>query len=503
MEAIYYSNYLGGVIRDLIKSSAKFGVSIGANIFSMVVRTKILAVMLGTAGIGIYSLLMNVSSLLFVVTPFGSNGFTKYVAEYHANNKIREVNFIVRTIFFHNFPVILLLSVVLISAPQLFSKLLLSSESYWNLLLIFSFALPLGFISNLIDLYLRAIRSINLYVKTTVINIFISLLIFVPLVMLWGIRGAVITIGLSYVISIVVNYTFMKKYGVFPRFNETSSVDKSVLRKIYGMGFAMFVMLIVQQLTFLYIRTSIVNSLGIEQLGIYQSVFSISTNYFGLFFTIITNYAIPRLSSFGNNEQIIDEINRILKFFLFLYTPLLVICFVFRIYLISILYSHSFFEAQELFFFQLLGEFLKAISWVFGLWFIPTGLKIKQWSMFDIGNNIFYVALSYVLINYFYNGIKSISIAYMISYGLFAILQIYYIKKTIKFEFRFRSLYIFVMSFSTIMIIFLASQFNMNYGYYFIAPILTIWVFTTIRKSDVFQIKLLVRDVLKLRRIGA
>lgn len=466
----------------------------------MIIKTKVLAVLLGPMGIGLFSLIQNASNLLLSVFPIGTIGFTKYVSEYFEERNIGKVNFLFKKILFHNTPLILLIVFVILCFPEWISKLLLADGNYWNLIILLAICLPLGLISNLLETYLKAIRFLGKYVKLTVINASVSIIVFIPLVYLYDIVGALIATALSYLSNIIICYFILKKRNALPDFKSVDIVESSVVRKIYRMGFAMLIMIVVQQITILVLRTIISGNYGFVNLGIYQSVFSISTNYFGLFFTTMIAYALPKLSSSNSQEFIINEINRILKFFLFIYTPLLMLLFAFRISIIKLLFSDSFVEANDLLFYQLLGELFKAISWVIGLWFIPIATKIKQWFYFEILFNMLYVGISYCLIVFKDFGIRSVPIAYCISYFVFAIVNIMYIKKIIKFKFQFNSLRVLLVSSTAIIFVFLVSQYNQYLGYAILLPVILIWSIVLINKNDIIQTMNLMNDLLRLKK---
>jgi len=466
----------------------------------MIVKTKVLAILLGPIGVGIFSLIQNTSNLLLSILPIGSVGFTKYVSEYYSENKFEKINYLFKKILSHNFPFIVLIVAIIVFFPGFLSRLFYSSEEYWKYIMILSVLLPLGMFSNIMDGYMKAIRLIGKFVKVSILNSIISILIFIPLILFYHLYGALIASAFSFATNILLSIYILKKCNALPNLKNVEKVDKEVFKKIYSMGFAMLIMIFFQQATVLLIRTIIISKFGLDNLGVYQSIFSISTNYFGLFFVTVISYAIPKLSTYKNTEFVTDEINRILKFFLLLYTPLLIVCFVFRVSIISLLFSSSFLPAAELLIFQLLGELFKAITWVIGLWFIPLALKIKQWFLFEVFFNITYLVITYILISYYEYGMISVTFSYFLSYLIFAIINIWYIRHVLNFKFKFRSLKVLLVSAVSILVVFITSQYDTNYGYYIFIPVMLIWSFILITKSEFIQTKSLLLDVLKNKR---
>lgn len=466
----------------------------------MIIKTKVLAILLGPFGVGIFSLIQNTSNLLLSILPFGSVGFTKYVSEYYSENKVEKVNYLFRKLLSHNFPFVIFIVAIIIFFPGFLSRLFYSSEEYWKYIIILSVLLPLGMLSNFLESYMKAIRLIGKFVKVSIVNSIISILIFIPLIFYYQLYGALIASAFSFATNILLCVYILKKSNALPDLQNVEKVNKEIFKKIYSMGLAMLIMIFIQQVTVLLIRTIIISKYGVDSLGVYQSIFSISSNYFGLFFVTVISYAIPKLSSYKNIDFITDEINRILKFFILLYTPLLIICFVFRESIITLLFSRSFLPATELLIFQFLGELFKAITWVIGLWFIPLAMKIKQWFLFEVFLNLTYLVFAYFFVSYYEFGLISVTFSYFLSYLIFAVLNIWYIKHVLNFKFKFRSLKVLIVSTIAIITVFVASQYNANLGFYIFVPVLLIWSYMLITKNEFDQTKHLLLDVLKIKR---
>ena len=342
-----------------------------------------MALVVGVTGVGIYSQVINISNLMAVLIPIGSLGITRYISEFYEDKKTAQISLLLRKILTINIPVVFIISILLIVFSRTFSQLLYSDNSYWLLITMYAVSIPLGLISSLIDIYLKSVRIVSLYVKFVAIGSITSLIVFIPLVYYYKIEGASSSFIFTYLVSIIVGLLILKKNRILPNLKVSEQLDPDVLKKIYRTGFIMIVIYMFQQLSNIVIRSLIAKSLSLHELGIYQSVYAISNNYFALFFTIIYTYSFPKFSTFKTNEEIIQETNETLKFLVLVYTPLVIIFFVFRMFFIRLLYSSEFLFAKELLFYQLLGDFLKMLSWVFAIWLIPN-FKLKAWALFDI-----------------------------------------------------------------------------------------------------------------------
>jgi O-antigen/teichoic acid export membrane protein len=248
------------------------------------------------------------------------------------------------------------------------------------------------------------------------------------------------------------------------------------------------IILAIQNISYLYIRKVILLEYSISTVGIYQSAFSISTNYFGLFFAIISTYSLPKLSGIKDPNMIVLEINQMLKLVLLIFVPVLSISYTFRIIILNILYNNDFERAGDLLFYQYLGDLCKSISWIFGLWLLPM-LKIKEWLFFDLIYYVNFVAIFLFLLYNFEIGIVSVSISYFIAFLIHALINLFYLKRSLSFMLSSGNIRLLFSSSLAVCAIFLSSHFDISIGYFVLFIVMTIWSFLNITKNDIIALK--------------
>ncbi len=322
----------------------------------------------------------------------------------------------------------------------------------------------------------------NKYVLFLVLSSFTNVLVNVPLIYFFGLYGAILSFVLLSLINTTIGIFILKRIKLIPNLKKTKKVDRNVISDIYKVGLGSVLAMVMHQLTFIIVRSNIASELGLGSVGIFQSVYAISVNYFGIFFVLLATYSIPKFSTFKTNHENNQELNTTLKFLLILYTPLIIIMFTFRTFFISILYSDEFLSAKDLLIFQLSGDFFRALSWVFNIWLIPN-LKIKQWIIFDLIFYLLFFGLFYYMLNSDF-GIKSVSIAYLLAYGFYLIINFAYTKYSLAFKYRNKNLKSLIVSFIVLVTAFIISEYNEYYGYLTILPIILIWMFFVVKKQD-------------------
>jgi len=454
---------------------------------SAIVRTKILALVVGTVGMGVISQLANTSALVFSFLPVGNLGLLRYISEFYEKRRMREINYLMRFFFLQNLFFIVIVGLLLALYSREISKLVFSNDIFSYAILIFSVSLPFALAGSFVDIYLRGLRTIKQYVEYNVFSSLLMLAMYIGLPIAFGLEGAVVAFSLYGLISTLVGIRVVKGLRLFPSFSATSKVEKDVVKNIYKIGIASMIMAIGQQFTFLSSKSVVAYELGLHEVGLYQSVFAVSNNYFGLFFTIVGAYSIPKLSSIKDFSGTSNEINNTLKLLILIFTPLIIISFVFRDFVLILLYSKDFIQARDLFFFQLPGDFMKALSWALGLWLVPY-LRIKEWLMFDLIFDMVFLAVFYYLIMIQDCGIRSLSIAYFLAYAVHLVINFVYIRHSLRFKIENRVLQILLLSSFSIVTVFAVSYYYEYAGYVVLLPVLVTWLLLSVRKNEFHQI---------------
>ncbi len=459
-----------------------------------------LAVIIGPLGIGIYSTLLNIINLFTSGLPLGTIGLNKYISEFYESGKTLEINYLLRKFILWNLYLTFPIVAAIIFFSGWISNFLFSDPSYSLLVILMACSFPLSILTGFFDIYLRGIRKINNYVLFVALNSLLSIIIFVPLQIFFKLNGVFIAIIVTGIISVINGLIILKKTNLLPNLFNFKIVTRPVVVNIVKFGFASILILTAQQLSLLGIRLFIISKYSIVESGIFQSVFSISNNYFGLFFSIVGAYALPKLSSFGENfEKMKLEINNLLKIFLLIYTPVIITIFVLRDFVLIILYSKDFVNAGDLFSYQLSGDFLKAISWSVGLWLIPC-VKIKQWLLFDLLYSFNFFSIFYLLQTFSGLGIISVSISYLITNLIHLIIHLIYIKRTMKFKFNEDVFRILVYSTVFISIVFLTEPFIPRPYTYLLIIIPVCFISIAFKKGEIKKIVELFTSIKKNRK---
>lgn len=457
-----------------------------------VIRTKLFALVLGVSGIGLLSQFTNFINLLNFVLPLGlPMSLTKFVAENEKENKDLVIEALENSL-----KIVFLLSVIaaiiFIVFSENISNLLTNSDSYGLFIIIIACLIPFSFLNSFIEAYVRGLKNINLLTYFLIASSTVSIVLTIPLVLIFKLTGAVISVvGIPIIISIMYVF-FLKKNNILPAFKFNLKISSPILKILLKIGFASLLIGAINQITYLIIRIITIDNISIEANGIYQSVLSISLNYFSFLFIFISNYTFPKINEIKDDDLFFKEINNTFRVFIFILTPLVSFIIVFRFLMVNVFFSSDFLMSTELYKYQFSGDFFKALAWVVGLWLIPKN-KIKLWVLLELVSFSLYPIIYYLLMKNFGNNLVYASESYLISNVVHFSLNLFFIKKYLKFKLSEHNVRIFFISILFIFSIILLSEWSSLLSYFIILPVLVIWAFVVSTKNEKENIKKLLK----------
>jgi PST family polysaccharide transporter len=140
-------------------------------------------------------------------------------------------------------------------------------------------------------------------------------------------------------------------------------------------------------------------------------------------------YVLPKYAKIKSLNTFKLELVKIYKFVIPVFCLLFLGVFVFRIFIIKLLYSDEFLPMAQLFKWQLFGDLIKIIAVVLAYQFIAQ----KKWKLFIITEAVSYLLL-YIFGIYFVNkmGVEGIVFAHFLRYVIYLIIIIF----TVKYSFK-------------------------------------------------------------------
>lgn len=421
--------------RKIMKATSIFG---GVQIFTIlisIIRSKFIALFLGSAGMGVVGLLTSTMGLIGGITNFGL-GTSAIRDVSNANNSGDKTRVgLVITVLRRWVWVTGALGalVVLLLSPWL-SWIAFGNSNY-----IWSFALvSITLLFNQLNVgqlvVLQGMQKVQYLAKASLTGSFLGLIVTVPLYFFFGVEGIVPALIIASIVSFAISWYFARKVPVTP-IKLTKALAFSEGKNMLKMGFMISLSgLFVTASTYL-IQLFISSRGGVEQVGLFTAGFAIINTYVGLVFTAMATDYYPRLSAVaGSNKLCKKTINQQAEISILILGPIIMMFLVFIKLIIIVLYSNKFVAIEEMVLWLAVATFFKAAAWSVGFILLAKGAtKIFFWN--DLFGNLY--MLVFDLIGYYFWGLTGLGVSFFVGYFIY-FSQVFLLSK-IKYQFSFDS----------------------------------------------------------------
>ena len=419
----------------MMKATSIFGGVQVFNILISVIRSKLIAVLLGPAGMGIAGLLTSTAGLITSLTNFGlSTSAVKDIATAAASGNQTRIAIVFKVFKRLTWITGLLgLLVTLILSPWL-SQITFGNKAYTIAFACISVTLLLGQLSGGQMILLQGMRKLQLLAKANIAGSILGLIVTVPLYYFMGVRGIVPAIIIAAVSTLALSFYFSNKL-------EVKNIRVSAIRTIAEgksmlyMGFMISLSGLMTMGASYLVRIYISNTGGVADVGLYNAGFSIIITYVGMIFTAMGTDYYPRLAAVANNNTESSKvINQQAEIAVLIIAPVILVFLVYINWVIVLMYSTKFVPVNQMILYAAFGMFFKAVSWAIAFIFLAKGAK-KLYFWNELITNIY--LLLFNIIGYKFWGLTGLGVSFMLAYVLYMI-QVFAIAK-LKYKFAFEA----------------------------------------------------------------
>ncbi|MCW5905689.1 MAG: O-antigen translocase [Chitinophagaceae bacterium] len=416
----------------IIKVSSLTAVATVVRVATNLILSKVLAITVGATGIALVGQIINGSNIFMNIASGGlSQGITKYIAE---TDDFKERKKIINTVYtFVLFASIFVAAVLIIFAP-FWSNYFFHTNEYWDVIIYMGVFIVFFAYNSVILAIINGLKQFKLFVIVNIANNIVGLLITVILLYFFNLRGALIATVLYQSVVFFVTIFFIRNQKKIFSFSQLI-LPSELIKKLLGFSLMMFISIICISVSQIYIRTFIASHISFKDAGIWEALNRISAGYLLFASASIVTYYLPRLSELQNPKDVWNEILHSSKAILPLVAMASLLVFLFRKIIILVLFDKSFMYMEDLFMWQMIGDFLKITAWMFAytMW-------AKRWvTIFvisEISLALVYCLLSVVCIDNFKLGLYGAPVAYCVTYVLYLLGIFFMVKQKLGISFK-------------------------------------------------------------------
>lgn len=418
-------------MKRIIAALFKTGTANIIQIISGVATSKIIAIVLGVSGLGIFGILKQILQFSLIFSSFnGQQGIVQGIASRHSNLQKHVYQTI--ALWLMMFLLIISILILLIWGDKIsmffFSELNTSALSLVKLLPIaLIFHLSMYYCASLLNGY----RLIGKLALMYIIGSLSAVIIAYPVAVIANkgyLNLLILILLINGLTSSIAGLFFLKRFGhlklVFVPINH--KVFTRYIKHFINFSLVTLASGLYLNGAILLLQSFITKSFGITEVGIFVAAWTISSRYLTILITSLGTYYMPTLSGLITEEEKTELIYTFQKLTVYIITPLIGLMTVFKDDIILLLYSKEFLSAATFLSFLLLGDYFKATSWTFGLNLLARA-NTKVFFIKEVSILTIFVILSYILTSK--HGIQGVGISYIVMHLINLVFLFFYSKR--------------------------------------------------------------------------
>lgn len=411
---------------QILKSSALIGGSSVINVAIGIIRTKVMAVLLGPSGVGLMGLYSSITDLAQSIAGMGINSSgVRQIAEAVGSGdteKIARTVVVLRrtSIFLGIFG-----AVLLITFSKQASTLTFGNDQHVGAVALLAVVVFLRCISDGQGALIQGMRRIADMSKMSILGALFGAIITIPLVYYLREEGIVPSIIGIAAMAMLTSWWYSRKVKIRPPSMAPSDIRQEVA-ELMKLGFVFMSSSMMMVGASYVIRVILVRTVGLEAAGLYQSAWTLGGLYIGFILQAMGADFYPRLTAVAKDNLACNRmVNEQAHISLLLAGPGVIATLTLAPLVISLFYSSKFDAAAEILRWICLGMTLRVVSWPMGFIIVAKGERsLFFWA--EAAWTVVYLGLVWLCVAAFQT--DGAGIAFFISY-IFHVFMIYFITR--------------------------------------------------------------------------
>lgn len=483
--------------REIALSSGIIGfVQVFKIIFSLI-QNKVLAVVVGPYGFGIWGLY---NTYVEMISSFSTLGLDSSGVRQISKNSDNEVVtakciWLFKRVMLY---VSILASIISILCSKYISQSLFGSEDFQFGVIIVSFVILLNGVWKGNIAILNGLRHIRELAISQVLGSCVGAIVAIISVLCLGIDGIPMFLVATGIAMAVVTWSYVKKLCI-PSIKPSYEEARIELVHLFHIGFAFTVSNVIFTLMTYFSRVFLSKEFDMEAVGIYQASWTISNLYIGTILTAMGVDFMPRLMKVIKDKIIVNQIvSEQLELGILISGIGVLGILVFSPIILNLVYSNEFTVGTQIIRWQVLGVALRIFGFVFGYAIMAYSKSL----IYILAQGVVF-SLDYILLILFSKtiGFDGLGINYCISYISYLLIGFLACRKLFGFRFSRRLLIFTVIEWIHIIIIWvitwlISGAWGMIMGSCFIFTYL-LWINYALNKYMHFSLVNFVRSKIK------
>lgn len=416
--------FSGSMSASVLKAMSIFGGVQMVTILCSVVRTKLVAILIGPVGVGLFTLYNSVIEMLSSATRLNLRQSSVRDISSSGKEQVPEISLAVR-----RWARWLGLSgmAIMCAMSPLLSQWTFGDMSRWWTFCVLSIVMYTSTVADGEMAILQGLQRLKRLAKASMWGVVAGTAISVPMFYMYGIDSIIPTI-IVYGIAIFLSSIFYReRTPAEKRPDQTKTRTVELGRGFLALGLYLTVSSFVTQ-AMSYLFTIYLNhTTSTGMLGIYHAGFTIVNTYVGVVFTAISMEYYPRLASIiGHHRRSAVIVSHEISVTIWILLPVIVLFIAADQLIIQLLYSAKFVVALPYITIAITGMIFRAVSWCMAYVILARGDGIVYIITESLSGMIF---LCFNIIGYRWYGLAGLGASYVAWYFLYTVIVYYFYRR--------------------------------------------------------------------------
>lgn len=410
-------NYINSKV--LVSAVKLHSATVLAKIIAGFLTTKFIAVFIGLEGM---ALIGNLRSFLSSIQSFATvglyNGVVKYVSAFKTDTiKLSKT---LSTAYYLGFSATIIICFFSYYNAESINNFIFSNQyKYAHIIKIMALALPFYSLNLLSFSIMNGFGKYRFLMVINIIGQIMGLLVTLLLIWQQNLDGALISVVIAPSLIFLITVVGILNRKNFMSLIKVSQIDFEWLKKFGPYSLMALVSGVAFPLVIIGVRNYIIHVESMQDAGLWEAMNRISSYYLMFVNSIMVLYFLPRFTEIESKKEFRKEVFDFYKTIIPVFGLGLLTIYLLRTFIIALFLTDEFSMVEDLFLWQLLGDFVKVLAIVIAYQFIA---KKMFWHF--IITEIFLLIMIYFTSIYFIDiyGVKGANIAHFVSYGFYYII---------------------------------------------------------------------------------
>lgn len=414
-------------------------------IIAGIAKNKVIALILGPTGIGLFGLFMAVLTTAGTLAGMGlSNSGIRQIAAANSDKDAGKLALTRKALWTASLLLGFLGAFALFFLREPVARLAIGKEGYGLTVAWLGLGVWATIISGSQTALLNGLRRLGDLARINVMGSLVGLPVACLAVWFWNEDGVVVALVSGTLTTLVASWWFARKIEVPVVYIKIYWKDLlAPMRMLFSLGTVFMLSSLMTVSVQFLVRVILTRDMGMEATGHFQAAWSISMLYLGFVLSAMGTDYYPRLSGVSQDHQATNVmVNEQTEVALLLTGPIILGMLTLTPQVVNLLYSSAFTESISVLRWQILGDLFKVASWPMGFILLAQG-RSRLFFVAEFTWNATYLGLIYFGLHYW--GIDSTGIAFLLAYILLFFVNWLIVYRLTRFTFTLQNIWLLLL----------------------------------------------------------